>query len=226
MTEHTKSGSSHSWHDSAHAEEWIAKHEKRVEGPVEEFRVVVALLPFPLEQPARVLELGAGNGGLTRTVLEACPAASVLALDVSPTMIADGRRRLARFGDRLRYVEWDLESPGWPEEARGPFDAVVTSLALHHLGVPERSVAAQHVLACLAPGGGFLNLDNIRPSSESLKVRYQQAHERLGSEPGGGGHSTATLEEEFGILRNAGFVDVDVLWKRFALAIVGGSRPG
>ena len=37
-----------------------------------------------------------------------CPTGRVVALDAAPSMLAEARKRLARFGDRVRFVESDL----------------------------------------------------------------------------------------------------------------------
>jgi SAM-dependent methyltransferase len=85
------------------------------------------------EPPARVLEIGCGQGELTT----ALAVAGYDALGIDP---------LAPQGDRFRRVLLeDLD----PEEDR--FDAVVASHALHH--VRDLDLALDHVLALLEPTG-------------------------------------------------------------------------
>lgn len=45
-----------------------------------------------------------GGGGHTEAILEAHPEAQVIAFDRDPSAIAFARQRLARFGERVRYV--------------------------------------------------------------------------------------------------------------------------
>ncbi len=77
-------------------------------------------IPFP---PARVLELGVGTGVTTRALLARYPEAQVTGLDASPDMVFAARElgievRLARMEDPL------------PD---GPWDLVLSVLAVHHL---------------------------------------------------------------------------------------------
>ena len=77
-------------------------------------------IPF---EPARVLELGVGTGETTTRLLERFPDAQVTGLDSTPEMVFRARElgievRLARMEDPL------------PD---GPWDLVVSVLAVHHL---------------------------------------------------------------------------------------------
>lgn len=73
--------------------------------------------------PERVLDLGIGTGETTRRLLERIPGAQVLGLDSSPAMCFRARElgidvQLARMEDPL------------PD---GPWDLVISVLAVHHL---------------------------------------------------------------------------------------------
>ena len=66
---------------------------------------LVEMLP---EEPGRVLEICAGTGYLSRMVARAHPGADVQALDLSPEMLAVGRRRAAIAAPgRIAFVEGD-----------------------------------------------------------------------------------------------------------------------
>jgi tRNA (cmo5U34)-methyltransferase len=220
------------WRTVEHARQWIARMDREPRDRREELGLLVALLPFEPQAPIGVLELGAGHGALTTTLLERFPRARVLALDLSPVMIKEGQQRLKRFGDRVRFLQWDLEQPGWPAEIEGPFDAVVSSLAIHHLNRARKAELARQLYARLRPGGVVLNLDYVSPASESLRRRYEQAqpaleahYDQAGHGPNlAGSHATDPLFDQLDDLRQAGFQDVDVFWKRLGVALFGGTR--
>ncbi len=225
-------GHGNPWRTGEHARAWIERTEGGGRDRTGEIETFAALVPFATDASARVLELGAGTGALTSVFLERFPRARVLALDLSEVMIDEGRARLRRFGDRVRFQQWDMEEEGWPPEASGPFDLVASSIAIHHLAAERKRGLVRQVFACLRPGGSFMNLDYVAPASDALAARYAQALERLsggaadeGHQCAAGGHASGTLSDYLEDLRLAGFVDVDVFWKVLGVAITGGTRP-
>ena len=74
-----------------------------------------------------VLELGTGTGETARRVLDRHPDAQLIGIDASPGMVKVARDSLP--SDRVRLLVGRLEDP-LPE---GPFDLVVSALAVHHL---------------------------------------------------------------------------------------------
>ena len=74
-----------------------------------------------------VLELGTGTGETARRVLDRHPDAQLIGIDASPGMVNVARDSLP--SDRVRLLVGRLEDP-LPE---GPFDLVVSALAVHHL---------------------------------------------------------------------------------------------
>ena len=79
-------------------------------------------------EAARILDLGAGTGETARRVRALHPAAAIVALDVSQAM--------------LERIDLDaVESVAQPLQAplpSGPFDLVVSALAVHHLDGSEK----------------------------------------------------------------------------------------
>ena len=90
-----------------------------------------------------MLDLGAGTGLLAGSVSEAFPAAQLTLLDGAAAMLAQARERL---GERASYVVGDLADP-LPE---GPWDAIVSALAIHHLDDPGKRDLFARVRAALA----------------------------------------------------------------------------
>jgi tRNA (cmo5U34)-methyltransferase len=81
----------------------------------------------------RVLELGTGTGETAVRILAQHPAAEWVGIDASEAMLARARERLPRADLRAARLEDPL-----PE---GPFDLVVSVLAVHHLaGEAKRSL--------------------------------------------------------------------------------------
>lgn len=110
-------------------------------------------------QPARrILDLGAGTGETTRAVLQCHPTASVVLFDENPGMLAAATRRVGD-GPIEEIVVDDLLG-SLPD---GPFDLIVSALAIHHLeGAAKRDLFLR-LRPLLRPGGRFVMADVIVP---------------------------------------------------------------
>ena len=101
--------------------------------------------------PRQIVELCCGGGLLTRTLLDRFPGAKMRALDGSPTMLEAARRQVGPHAGRLTTQLFDLASTAWrslPCQA----DAVVSSLAVHHLDGPGKQALFGNIAAMLTPG--------------------------------------------------------------------------
>jgi trans-aconitate methyltransferase len=220
-------GDADQWRTAEHAHNWIARMDREGGSRDLELRTLLSFLSLDRQSPQRIVELGAGHGMLTRLVLEQFPRAHVTALDLNPVMIDEGRQRLASQAERIEFHQWDLSQPGWPAAAEGPFDAAISSLALHHLVRERKSELVQTLIERLRPGGLFLNLDYVGAASDQLAERYQRARQELGADGLGrrGGHAHDLLQPQLEDLHRAGYVDIDVFWKVGNLTLLGGTRP-
>jgi tRNA (cmo5U34)-methyltransferase len=187
----------------------------------------VELLAALAPPAAHVLDLGGGTGALSAAVLGGLPEARVTLLDVDRAMLGEARRRLARFGGRVELREASFLDP------LPAADAVVASLALHHvhdLGAKTDLYRAIH--AALAPGGVFLNLDAAITDGPRLNaLTFERWAARMAehgiAEAEAVGHFTAwaaedryfPLDEELAALRRAGFAEVECFWRRGGTAI-------
>jgi tRNA (cmo5U34)-methyltransferase len=194
----------------------------------------VELLGALAPPTAHVLDLGAGTGALSRAVLEGLPQARVTVLDVDGQMLAEARLRLTRFGDRAAFQEGSFLDP------LPAADAVVASLALHHVHDFDAKVELyRSIHAALTPGGVFLNLDaavSEDPRVKALVFERTTVHMARHGIPEGEarGHFAAwaredryfPLEAELGALRGAGFAEVECFWRRGLSAICCALRAG
>lgn len=167
----------------------------------------------------RVLDLGSGDGRLLELVLLAHPSAHGVALDFSPAML---EKLGERFGsdDRVEIVEHNLEQP-LPD--LGEFDAVVSSLAIHHLEHERKQELYGEVLAALRPGGWFCNLDHVASPSPEIHLEFLEA---IGWTLNEEDPSNRLLDVESQLvwLRELGYANVDCYWKWREVALLAGMR--
>ena len=128
--------------------EWDARTYDRVADPMTRWGSAV-LDRMVLAGSETVLDAGCGSGRVTEQLAERLPDGRVIALDGSPSMVAEARRRLARFGERVQYVVADLGRPFAVPD--GPVDAILSTATFHW--VPDHDALFRNLAAVLRPGG-------------------------------------------------------------------------
>lgn len=113
-----------------------------------------------LETGSFVVEIGTGTG--TFALEAAQRGLRVLALDVSQAMLNHAAAKLAN-ADFAGQVELRLQGFLDFEVKPGTVDAVVSSLALHHLPDFWKGQALQRIHDALKPGGTFFLQDVVYP---------------------------------------------------------------
>lgn len=103
----------------------------------------------------RALELGIGTGETALRVLGRHPQAAWVGLDASESMLRRARERLPAAELLLGRLE-DALPPG-------PFDLVVSALAVHHLCADGKRDLFLRVARVLRPGGRFVLADLVVP---------------------------------------------------------------
>jgi SAM-dependent methyltransferase len=108
-----------------------------------------------------VLDLGCGPGSLSARVLHRLPGATVDAVDADPVLLAIGRGALAGH-TTLTFVDADLRS-NWVDALppAGPYDAAVSTTALHWLSLDQLVRLYRTLAGVLRPGGVFLDGDRL-----------------------------------------------------------------
>ena len=176
----------------------------------------------------RVLDLGAGTGLMSGMVAAAHPEAELVLVDAAPAMLDLARERLAGHPG-VTYVAGDLRDP-LPE---GPFDAVVSALAIHHVDDAAKRDLLARIHGALRPGGVFSLAEQVAGPTPDLERRYM---ERWIARCRAAGVTEAALAEslerqrvdlhvpvgpQLAWLEDAGFSTVDLVFKdeRFAVMV-------
>ena len=222
------------WREPARVRDFVARMDARAQERAAQFDLMTQLLGRDSDDALRILDLGAGYGAEAQVFLRAFPNATAILVDGSEEMMRVGGERLADFDGRYRYVAWDFGEGALPDDLDGPFDAVISSAAIHHLAEASLQRLYGEVCRRLAPGGAFLNLDLVSAPDEALDARYravaeeEQAATEEASPPATVPRHHSHLEpldRHLDWLREAGFEHVDCFWKRLGSALFGGYGP-
>jgi tRNA (cmo5U34)-methyltransferase len=150
---------------------------------------------------ARVLELGTGTGETALRVRALHPEAQWVGIDASDPMLGRARERLPDADLRLQRLQDELPS--------GPFDLVVSALAVHHLdGAGKRDLFAR-VVRVLKPGGWFVLGDVVVPTDAQKGPIHIDWEMDLPD----------SVEDQLAWLRDAGF-EAEAAVVRVDLAVV------
>jgi SAM-dependent methyltransferase len=195
------------WSDPGRVAEYLSReipHRPTAE------QLLLEALPSRVE---RFLDLGTGDGRMVALVRSRHPEARAVGLDASEPMLARAADRFA--ADPL--VELQAHELGLPLPVEGPFDAIVSGLAIHHLEDERKRELFGEVQELLLPGGAFANLDLVSSASPQIHERFRREIGRTEDDPS---DRLADLDEQLRWLREAGFNEVDCHFKWLELALL------
>jgi len=152
-----------------------------------------------------VLDVGCGSGGVTIPAKEAVgPEGESSGIDPSGEMIAVARRKARRNGIDIDFQIGVIEALPFPNAA---FDAVTSSLMMHHLPEELQLKGLTEIYRVLKPGGRLLIVDAMRPKGYLAKQIFGLIVRRHGVKFG--------IEELPEKLRAIGFSNAALLPERF-----------
>lgn len=176
-----------------------------------------------------IIDLGTGTGALAAAILAAHPSARVKCVDIDPAMLETARGRLASFADRAELVHASFDA------ALPPCDAVVASLALHHVPELERKRALYtRIHDALRPGGCLIIADATvhedgpeRAAAFDVWSRWMAQHGIAQPEADAlfakwaGEDRYYPLAIELRLLADAGFARPECFWKYGPVSVYG-----
>ncbi|MBU1075773.1 MAG: methyltransferase domain-containing protein, partial [Spirochaetes bacterium] len=192
-----------------------------------------AMKPY-MGPDARVLDLGAGTGNLSRTILETYPEAKVTLVDFSSNMLEEVSHVLSKHKGTYTIREGDLFRIDYPEEE---YNCVISSFALHHgRGADVYGQLYKKIYKSLKQPGLFICCDVIegshKPFSELNEGGWREFLKKNFSEKEIARifsnyrqeDSPLAMKEHLDLLADAGFINSDVLWKKFNFGIYAGVK--
>jgi tRNA (cmo5U34)-methyltransferase len=213
---------------NASAEYYDSWVKKAILGYQDVFAIATELIPFDQDAPIAMLDLGAGTGLFSQHVLAKYPRARFVLYDVAANMLDIAKGRFRDQADQFQYIVGDYRHL----QDLGDFELVISSLSIHHLADQEKKALFERIFTLLRDKGVFINVDQIKGPTPALqelywtnwldKVRRSGATEeqiqasiqrRISYD------QDALLADQLQWLREAGFVDVDCIYKNYFVGV-------
>jgi len=195
------------------------------------YGTAVELVACTARSKPRILELGAGTGLLSGMLVERVSPSALFLLDASAEMLAGACERLVNWHPVIAAQQLTDPLPA------GPFHAVISALAIHHLEDDKKIDLFERVFEALAPGGIFVNAEQILGLSDWHQRLYERVHldgaRALGSseamiadaEQRMKQDRCATLSAQLAWLRELRYERVDSFCQWFRFAVYAAWKP-
>jgi tRNA (cmo5U34)-methyltransferase len=193
------------------------------------------LLEYIPTDAKRVLDLGTGDGRLTRLIrskqqqlqTSSLSSSKFVVVDVSPIMLEKATNYFKN-DNCVSVIEHDLSYPisdkltTEAEQSEIRFDAIISGLAIHHLTHERKYSLYKEVYNLLKPGGVFCNLDHVASPTQRL---HKQFLEKTAYKKEDKSNKLLDIQTQLKWLEEIGFIDVDCYWKWLELALLIGVKP-
>ncbi|MBB3113912.1 tRNA (cmo5U34)-methyltransferase [Paenibacillus phyllosphaerae] len=192
----------------------------------DDFYGIAASWVHATAQEPRILDLGAGTGLFSAFVQQKYPQGQFTLMDLSEAMLDQAG---IRFGDHPNVKRIVADYTAFPTTE--PYDAIISSLSIHHLTHEAKQALFRHIFAALKDGGVFVNADQAAGPSAFFDEKYRQLWLQ---EIGRSGlpqaaidasierrklDINATVSDQLAWLREADFSEVDCVYKHYDFAV-------
>jgi len=190
----------------------------------------IAIESIQIENPSpHILEIGIGTGLFTEMFLEKYPNAKMDLVDIAEDMLNEAKEHFVGNKNLNFYLKniMDFE----PKENKN-YDAIISSLAIHHLPDLEKKQLYERIGKWIKDGGIFVNAELVAGETEYLNKMYedweiqiaidsgldesekQKALERMNLD------IKAPISKQLKWLENAGFSHVDCIYKVYSFSVL------
>lgn len=178
-----------------------------------------------------ILDLGAGTGLFSEFILQKYPNAKITLVDLSQKMLDIAQKRFSS-NKNITIIQQDFTN----FKGEKLYDAVISSLAIHHLEDKAKAGLYNTIFSLLKPSGIFINAEQVAGESEYFSLLYDKEWRKkveasdLSREEIDASYERIKLDKRTPVptqikwLRDAGFKEVDCLYKYYDFAVLYGRK--
>ncbi|MDR2121987.1 MAG: class I SAM-dependent methyltransferase [Flavobacteriaceae bacterium] len=190
------------------------------------YQMTIENLVFTTPSP-EILDLGAGTGLLSDFVIRKYPDARLTLVDLSEKMLEISKERFSH-NPNVTIVCQDFTT--YTDDRY--YDAIISSLAIHHLEDSDKNRLYSNIYSALKKDGLFINAEQVSGHDEYFIRLYEKqwknkvensdltqqeidaAYERVKLD------KRTPLSVQLKWLKEAGFKEVDCLYKYYDFAVI------
>ena len=193
---------------------------------------LISNITFEKGRVFSAVDIGSGTGTLAYLLKKRFPNTKIKCVDFSPKMLEAAKQKLKGF-EGITFEQADIYNYSFKDN----IDAVVSSLALHHLGTDaDKKRFQEKSFEALNSEGIFINADIILATDEKRQQVclekwkefnmqsmtdeqiYDTTHKYKTED------RPAVLMNEIENLRSIGFRSVEVFWRYYNFSVYGGVK--
>ena len=198
---------------------------------------------FPNLSGLNILDLGCGDGIITKYIYDKSPNNNFYLIDASEEMLKKAKEKLDSSKISYRHLTFEDYCESQSEDCK--YDLVFSANAIHHLDFIQKTALFAKIYKALKRGGLFLNIDPVHPSSAySEEIQFEiwrnwmnETLEKNGHKKDIGKYNNipsvyknnlenkpSTLWDQLQMLGKCSFRDVDCFYKYGIFSVFGGTK--
>ena len=170
------------------------------------------------EKPLTIMDIGCGTGIELSYILDKAPNAKIYCNDISSGMLSRLKDKHSEYHDQFVFIEGSYLELNLPNVT---FDYVISVMTLHHLDEKLKINLYRVLRNLLKTNGIYIEGDFVVNQVESEKYTKIYQEHLMQIARNGIYHIDIpfTVEKQLRCIRNAGFTDIDLLWKKKKAAV-------
>jgi len=123
------------------------------------------------DKKKRILDLGCGNGVLSKTLFNQNSNLDIVVIDGSKEMLIEAKKELEGM-PVSKFCQISFEEIIQGEFEGGLFDFIISSFAIHHLNMTQKKKLFKRIFEMMNLGGHFINIDVVVSNYEDYTEWY------------------------------------------------------